>query len=376
MALLELDQVATELALNERTIRRYCQDGFLPSTRTRAASGFKYVVDEDDLLRWRREHFGNLARKLISKPNRLTKGLNKENVREHIEIWLNWCLTGQLNGKPIAPRTAEIYRYCMDMYLDLLPKGKLEHGLISIENSRHALGLIPVERYSSRINVYASICSFAKYLIEISELVPGVLEEIKRVRPKRFLPARKTVLNQIEILALIKEIDSDTNLDSYNRLLNKSIVLFLANTGLRSSEMCKLKFDDISYDKRMIFVKLGKGNKNRNIGMTNECYKILSDYTKVRLEKFRVGEYQNIFLGCLGTPFNNQTLAKKFRRMSKKYGFDITPHGLRRSFVTINARKGVPINHLRIACGHADLATTQGYCLTSEEEVIEDMRNW
>lgn len=67
---------------------------------------------------------------------------------------------------------------------------------------------------------------------------------------------------------------------------------------------------------------------------------------------------------------------EKIRRLSASAGLKISPHGLRRSFVTINAGKGKPLNHLRIACGHSDITTTQGYCMTSEDEVLKAMKNW
>ena len=51
-------------------------------------------------------------------------------------------------------------------------------------------------------------------------------------------------------------------------------------------------------------------------------------------------------------------------------GFDINLHGLRRTFAMTAANAGKPINIISLALGHADLKTTQGYLMTSQDEVV------
>ena len=66
----------------------------------------------------------------------------------------------------------------------------------------------------------------------------------------------------------------------------------------------------------------------------------------------------------------------RLKKLGTKAKVDVTPHALRRAFVTINANKGRPLPMLQIACGHSDITTTRSYCMTTEDETIEAMKNW
>ncbi len=148
----------------------------------------------------------------------------------------------------------------------------------------------------------------------------------------------------------------------------------MANTGLRASELCNLKLEDIDLEARKVYVKLGKGNKNREIGLNRETYDILVQYLRARLE--RKIDINNFFISKLDSPFNNESLAKKVKRLATKAGLDISPHSLRRGFVTMNINRGKQIAHLQIACGHSDISTTMGYCMTTQDEVVAAMQGW
>lgn len=66
----------------------------------------------------------------------------------------------------------------------------------------------------------------------------------------------------------------------------------------------------------------------------------------------------------------------KLSRIGKRAGVHVSPHMLRRAFVTINANKGRSLVMLQMAWGHADITTTRSYCQTTEEEVIQAMKAW
>jgi integrase len=66
----------------------------------------------------------------------------------------------------------------------------------------------------------------------------------------------------------------------------------------------------------------------------------------------------------------------RLEKLGQRIGIPVTPHALRRAFVTLNANKGRPLVMLQIACGHSDIATTRSYCLTSEDEAIQAMQGW
>lgn len=64
-------------------------------------------------------------------------------------------------------------------------------------------------------------------------------------------------------------------------------------------------------------------------------------------------------------PLDKSVLLRRVKRLVKRAEFNINLHGLRRTFATIAANSGKPINIIPMALGHADLKTTQGYLMTS-----------
>ncbi len=69
-------------------------------------------------------------------------------------------------------------------------------------------------------------------------------------------------------------------------------------------------------------------------------------------------------------------IARMVKKVSDRSGIKVTPHGLRRTFATMNAEKGRPLHLIQKALGHADITTTQGYLMSDQETVIEAMQQW
>lgn len=372
MAHLKANEIAKDLGIAKITAIKYIQQGFLPAQIVYNKNQPYYVVDQGQYQEWKNKHFKGLKRGQISKHNRSDKDLTLSKIAELKEDWIDWCLKGKLNGKPIAPRTAEIYSYYFDMYLDKLGKYPSK-PLVSIAHLREVLGSISVSSFSTRINVYSAVMSFSRYLIENNLLDGDFIDKLKTLRPKRFLPAKKTSVNEAELEKLIQTIRTTITSD-FDKLTSETIVIFLANTGLRASELCNLQISDIDLETKRVYVRLGKGNKNRTVGLNNETYKQLLKYLKARLS--RETEIENFFINKLGNAFNNESLSKKIKRIAAKAGLDVSPHSLRRGFVTMNVNKGKQIVHLQIACGHSNISTTRGYCMTTQDEVVEAMKHW
>ncbi|NQY79035.1 MAG: tyrosine-type recombinase/integrase [Candidatus Caenarcaniphilales bacterium] len=366
--------IARDLKLGKHTILKYFREGFLPSKQVyNSQNKLTYVIEEDKYQTWKAKHFKGIKVTEINKFKSHLREASLEKIKELSLEWLDWCKTGKLTGRPLSPRTVEIYRTYFKLYLDTLPNYP-ERPIISINNLRNVLGTFSPERFSTKRNIYDSIMSFSKYLIELEFQDESLRDKMKKLKPKRFIPAKKTSITEKELQKIYSYIETSLNSD-YGKLLNKTLICFLINTGLRASELCNLKLEDVDLNRKRIYVWLGKGNKNRIVGINEELYNQLTAYLKIRLEFYN--NFSNCFLSNAKKPFEVVALGRKIRRITDGAGLkNISPHSLRRSFVTINSAKGKPLNHLRIACGHADITTTQSYCMTTVEEVVEAMAEW
>ena len=143
------------------------------------------------------------------------------------------------------------------------------------------------------------------------------------------------------------------------KLISKTLILLIANTGLRSQECANLELRDIDLINRVLSVRLGKGNKNRRIGLNQEALSVIKEFLDARP---KTGE-PNFFVFKNGKPISRDALAQRFSRRKEKGWIDASLHSLRRSFASRNADVGRPLTVIQAALGHSSLLTTQNYII-------------
>ncbi len=230
----------------------------------------------------------------------------------------------------------------------MLPRRYTKTILISLDCLRDVLSNIDPKSYSTKKNIYDAIRSFTKYLIAKGLADPNLSSELQKIRPKRLFPSKRLHCSQDDFEKLLKEAGKRYSGQSdYDVLLNK------------------------------LFVYLGKGKKNGSVGICNRLYDYLVEYLKVRTRT----NLEQVFLTKSNAsgelvPLTRKTLFQKVKRLSKRIGIEVNVHGLRRTFATVAANSGKPINIISLALVHADLKTTQGYLITTQDEVIREMQRW
>ena len=368
--LITLDVIAKELRVTRRTIQTLASTGKLPAITVTRRGGFTYKVPVQAYFEWKRGF-----KKKIKENEYLSDFdfLKQEQIK-----WLEWCRNGSLIGRPMSESTIEKNNYFLNYYWKCLPRRYHKTSLISVDCLRHVLNNIDPKKFSLKDNIYKSIRSFTKYLILNNYCQSILFDELKQLRPKRFYPPRKVHCTQEQFEKLLAEASTRVNgQGTYDMILNKTIVATLGYAGLRGSELCNLRMQDIDLSTGKIFVHLGKGRKSRYVGICKNLKDYLEDYLEVRakadIENFFVTRFRG---SKKSVPFNRHTLNRKIQRLAKRAVIKISPHGLRRTFATIAANSGKPINIISLALGHSDLKTTQGYLMTTQDEVIKEMQGW
>ncbi|MEE9151225.1 MAG: tyrosine-type recombinase/integrase, partial [Thermoplasmata archaeon] len=117
---------------------------------------------------------------------------------------------------------------------------------------------------TSSLNVAISALKF--YYGEVRK--QGFIYEIKRPTKDKKLP---TVLNEDEIARLISVVDN---------LKHRSIIILAYSSGLRVSEVVKLKTEDLDFGRSMIHIKGAKGRKDRYTLFSDVAQKTLRVYIK------------------------------------------------------------------------------------------------
>jgi integrase/recombinase XerC len=345
-------QAAELLSVTSMTVTRWCESGRLPAIPKQYGRKMSYQIAPVSVEMM-------LAQSQSVKQAKQQQE-RKESSRPHseyISLWLQSLRRGTLTGKVYSSETVEVYEYYVEGFFK-------RHNGLSFKTLEAELIRIPAKHFAKREKVFKSLLCFGKWLIRKQVLPESFLQDIKALTPKRHLPPKRTTVSPEGLDKLVAACGS---------ILDETIVLLMANTGLRASEFCALKLEDIDLEKRFLTVRLGKGNKTRRVGLNDTAFEVLSRYLASLESK---NPKSLIFHNSIGKPMDRNGLNMRLRRISKKAGIKVSPHSLRRAFVTINANKGRSLVMLQHACGHSDITTTRSYCLTTEQEVIDAMKDW
>jgi integrase/recombinase XerD len=181
---------------------------------------------------------------------------------------------------------------------------------------------------------------------------PEVLDDLPRpVRRKKQLPA---VLSRSEVQRLFEAVSN---------LKHRAILLVIYAGGLRVSEAARLKVSDVDGERKQVFVRGGKGAKDRYTVIGEPALETLRDYWRV----YRPHDW--LFPGARPDKhISSRTIQAVFQRARDKAGIrkEATVHTLRHSFATHLLEDGVDVRYIQELMGHEDVRTTQRYTHVSD----------
>ncbi len=143
---------------------------------------------------------------------------------------------------------------------------------------------------------------------------------------------------------------------------NRAMVLMMADAGLRAAEVLRLLVEDWNLQERSLFIRSGKGQKDRVTFITPTTVRAIREYLVmrplVRREDFLFADARNRSL----TP---RHLVQILHRLSARAGLPparrLHPHALRHFAATSWLRNGIGLDQVRRLLGHASLYTTLRY---------------
>ena len=146
-----------------------------------------------------------------------------------------------------------------------------------------------------------------------------------------------------------------------NSLRDIATAELLFATGMRISELCSLKADNVNlYDGTILIY--GKGSKERRIQIGNEdVLNVLKDYRNDFKEEIR--QCGHFFANQSGHPFSDQAVRRMINKYTSLAAIDlhITPHMFRHTFATCLLEADVDIRYIQEMLGHSSINITEIY---------------
>jgi site-specific recombinase XerD len=257
----------------------------------------------------------------------------------------------------LSPLTVKSYDLYLTMYREHVRISDIEE--VAVSNVREMFHYGRSERQwstSTYLNCYKALRVFFRWCIQEGYLQDNPTSYIELPKQARRLPKG---LGVHEVQQIFKTI----NKYSYSKFLryrNIAILATLIFTGIRKSELLNLHCTDIDLQSGSLFVRQGKGSKDRLIPINFELHKILKEYTATRIkvnktcpEFFASSTYE------MG--FSDNGFRLLINKTSKLSGIKFTAHTLRHTFATLMLEGGCDIYSLSKLLGHTDIKTTTIY---------------
>lgn len=165
---------------------------------------------------------------------------------------------------------------------------------------------------------------------------------------------------------LPKVLDEEDIKNIFSRVENPKhrLILYMAySSGLRVSEVVRIRLTDIHRKSMQIRIEQSKGRKDRMVVLSKKVLALMEEYYR----QYKPKEY--LFEGQFGGPYSirsTQMIFKRFKHLAKvniKGGI----HLLRHSFATHLLEQGADIRLVQQQLGHNSVKTTQIYTHVTEK---------
>lgn len=232
-------------------------------------------------------------------------------------------------------------------------------GMALAEESK-ALRIRPIKR------LFEYLVSSHRLLIDPTE---GIVETHRKNRP---IPPVLTVKEMQKLL-------DQPNLSLRSQIRDRAIMEVLYSTAIRLDEMLALEVYNVDLKDRVIYIRKGKGKRQRVVPVGKTAVAFLKEYlTKIR--PFWVKKHprqRRLFLNHSGLPLKGQSVRGFIRiyRLAAGIKKPVSPHTFRRTCATHLLQQGADIRYVQKLLGHRHLKTTQFYTKVMPKEVKETHAN-
>ena len=235
-------------------------------------------------------------------------------------------------------KTRDIMKYFGERQLEEVKTEELREFLLKYLKDERKLS-------DRSINYYNSVIRFV-YEVTLDKLIN-----------KKQLPMRKQKKTVYKVLT--KE-ELSTFFNVCDNFKFKTIFMLVYGSGLRIGEVANLRVEDIDSKKMRIFVREGKGNKERYTILPKQSLEMLRTYwSKYRQNKRR----GRIFLSETGKAITVGVIREHFRKYRRKAKINekATVHTLRHNFATDLIERGATLIQVKELMGHSNIRSTMAY---------------
>ncbi|WP_212938539.1 tyrosine-type recombinase/integrase [Paenibacillus antibioticophila] len=212
---------------------------------------------------------------------------------------------------------------------------------------------------ATRAKHYDAIRRLDQFLQERQLISSPLTEGVHRPAPRRTVIQSFTPDQLQAIIDAVRETRAEEVYKDRMSLL----VYMLSSSGLRINEALHLRVSDIDHNKR-IMVVLGKGDKEREVPLSNELSRVVQEY----VQKYKIDRENFLFSSRYGKPLQSSSIRDALRKAKKSLGsylridqLRVSPHTFRHTFARLWVINGGNTIALSRIMGHTSTQMTDKY---------------
>ena len=255
-----------------------------------------------------------------------------------IKRLIRWC------GERGIDRPQDVTRPILDRYRRHLYHYRKENGE-PLSFATQQQRLLPIR-------------AFFKWLAKENYILSNPASELELPRVHRRLPSHILSREEVEqVMALTLLHGGEKG------LRDRAILETLYTSGIRRGELVNLKLYDVDLKNGSLFIREGKGKKDRYVPLGSRASLWIRRYVEeVRPELVIEPDEGYLFLHEFGEPFQKNRLSDLVKRYLRTVGIAAgSCHLFRHAMATQMLENGADIRFIQAILGHAQLTTTEIY---------------
>lgn len=251
----------------------------------------------------------------------------------------------------------------------------IERYIIFIQKKTDKNGNLVYTSDSYQYSIWCALHNFLNFMVSRKYIDENYMKLIKRpknndldrINENRILLTKKD-FNKI-INSVNKGVGSDRAIAHQEKMKSRdlSILMLFMTTGMRREALSEINIEDIDLKGKKLVV-VDKGVKRHVYHLSDKVVENIDDwlYTRSKIQKVNNNA---LFISNNGKRMTGSAIYK----LVKKYcddalGYHVSPHKIRSGFCSILYQQKGDIEYVRRAVGHSNIATTQRYIVTKNDE--------
>jgi integrase/recombinase XerD len=255
-----------------------------------------------------------------------------------LKSFASWCEERGLE------RPAQVTRPILERYQRQLYYHRKTNGQ-PLSVARQLTQLVHVKQYF-------------RWLSRENFLLANPASELVLPKKSSTLPRYTLTVTEVEAVLAVPDVSTLMGLRA------RAIIEVLWATGLRRSELTRLLIWDVQFERGTVFVRLGKGRKDRVVPITQRALSWVRRYIDEVRPRYAVAPDAGfLFLSESGEPLLPEVLTEVVKALVTATGVKARGacHLFRHACATAMLEGGADIRFVQELLGHATIETTQVY---------------